>query len=400
MTLQLSPLRPCYVLAKPGGSACNLACSYCYYLEKGDGKRKVMDDETLEEFIRQYIAAQPNDEVWFTWHGGEPMSLPISFYEKAVVLQQKHAGGKRIDNCIQTNGTLINDKWCRFLKANRWLTGVSVDGPEHLNDGNRRNQAGRGMFSRVMLGIRMLERYGVEWNALATVNSLNVGHPEEFYGFFRQIGCRFLQFTPIVERMRPDGFLANVEEDGVLTPESITPEQWGEFLCRVYDMWVKSDVGRIFVQLFDSTLAGWIGEIPGVCTLAPECGHAAAIEHNGDLFCCDHFVFGQYRLGNIRQATIAGMMNSPRQIEFGAMKRGALPKECLDCKFSHVCNGECPKNRFDVSVSGEKGKNWLCGGYKRFFFHVAADMDFMAARLRAGMPPADIMDLKKDLRNE
>lgn len=396
MTTQLSAMRPCYILAKPGGSACNLACSYCYYLEKGDGKRRMMDDSTLEEFIRQYIDAQPNDEVWFTWHGGEPMALPIQFYEKALAFQKKHAKGKRIDNCIQTNGTLINDKWCRFLKSNGWLAGVSIDGPEDLNDAHRTNLQGRGSFSRVMLGIRMLERYGVEWNAMATVNSLNAEYPEEFYNFFKSIGCRYLQFTPIVERIRPDGHLAHAATTGTVTPESVTPTQWGEFLCRVYDLWVCEDVGSVFVQLFDSTLARWVGETPGVCTLAPECGHAGAIEHDGDLYSCDHFVFDEYKLGNIREATIAGMMNSPRQREFGAMKRGSLPPECLRCRFSMICNGECPKNRFAISSTGKADLNYLCEGYRRFFSHVAADMDFMAARLRAGFPPADIMKLKKN----
>lgn len=387
-----------YLMAKPVGSSCNMRCRYCYYLEKGDHtSRQLMSPDTLEEFIRQYIEAQTVGEVLFTWHGGEAMMRPLDFYRKAVELQRRYAGGRRIVNCIQTNGTLITEQWCRFLRDNGWLVGVSVDGPEDMHDENRRTAAGRPTFQSVLRDIRMLQRYGVEWNAMAVVNDFNVLYPEEFYDFFKSIGARYIQFTPIVERRRPDGRLASVTDTDVspadcrLTPESITADQWGEFLCRLFDRWVVSDVGEVFVQIFDSTLARWMGVQPGVCSMSDVCGHAGIVDYNGDVYSCDHFVFPQHRLGNIHTSSIIDMMASPAQQAFGAAKRGSLPKQCRECRFSSICNGECPKNRFAVTSAGEPGLNYLCEGYRRFFAHVAPYMDFMAAELCAGRAPANIM---------
>lgn len=381
-----------YLMAKPVGAACNLHCKYCYYLEKGDGaKRQLMDDDTLEEYIRQYIGAQTVDEVVFTWHGGEAMMRSVEFYEKAQELQRRYACGHRIINCIQTNGTLINDRWCRFLKANDWLVGISIDGPEEFHDEYRRSVGGKPTFLSVMRGIRMLQRYGVEWNAMAVVNDYNADYPEAFYDFFKSIGCKYLQFTPIVERQRIDGRLAAVCDGGELTGQSVTPGQWGDFLCRLFDRWVREDVGKIFVQLFDSTLARWVGLQPGVCSMSDVCGHAGIVDYNGDVYSCDHFVFPQYRLGNIHTDSIINMMGDPRQRAFGAAKRGSLPDQCLACRFTHICNGECPKNRFMTTVSGQPGLNYLCDGYRSFFAHVAPYMDFMAAELAAGRPPANVM---------
>lgn len=383
-----------YLMAKPAGAACNLACRYCYYLEKGEGiPRQIMDLSTLEEFTRQYIEAQTIGDVMFTWHGGEAMLRPISFYEKAIEFQQKYAGGRRIDNCIQTNGTLINPQWCQFLRRNRWLVGVSIDGPEDFHDEYRIDARGRSTFQTVVRGIRLLQQYGVEWNAMAVVNDFNGDHPEEFYDFFKQLGARFIQFTPIVERRKADGHLATLGDEGVLTEHSVTPRQWGEFLCRLYDRWVRQDVGNIFVQIFDATLARWVGQMPGVCTMAPVCGHAGVIEHNGDVYSCDHFVFPKFKLGNIHQRTVTDMMYDPRQTAFGKAKRDSLPRKCRQCKYTHICNGECPKNRFAVTADGENGLNYLCEGYRMFFDHVATDMDFMARQLRQGKAPADIMKL-------
>lgn len=381
-----------YLMAKPIGAACNLRCKYCYYLEKGDGaKRQLMDDDTLEEYIRQYIGAQTVDEVVFTWHGGEAMMRSVEFYEKAQELQRRYACGHRIINCIQTNGTLINDRWCRFLKANDWLVGISIDGPEEFHDEYRRSVGGKPTFLSVMRGIRMLQRYGVEWNAMAVVNDYNADYPEAFYDFFKSIGCKYLQFTPIVERQCIDGRLAAVCDGGELTGQSVTPGQWGDFLCRLFDRWVREDVGKIFVQLFDSTLARWVGLQPGVCSMSDVCGHAGIVDYNGDVYSCDHFVFPQYRLGNIHTDSIINMMGDPRQRAFGAAKRGSLPDQCLACRFTHICNGECPKNRFMTTVSGQPGLNYLCDGYRNFFAHVAPYMDFMAAELAAGRPPANVM---------
>lgn len=386
-----------YLMAKPVGSVCNLRCGYCYYLEKGDGQaRQMMDDRTLEEFIRQYIECQTVEEVVFTWHGGEAMLRPLSFYEKVVELQQRYNCGHRIVNCLQTNGTMINEAWCRFLRKHDWLVGVSIDGPEEFHDEYRRDASGRATFQTVVRGIRMLQRYGIEWNALAVVNDYNAEYPEDFYDFFKEIGCQFIQFTPIVERRRADGRLASVGESGDMTAEGVEPQQWGEFLCRVFDHWVREDVGRVFVQIFDSTLARWVGQQPGVCTMSDVCGHAGIVEHNGDLYSCDHFVFPEYKLGNIHSDTIINMMSSERQHDFGRRKRGALPRQCRECRWTHICNGECPKNRFALTTDGEPGLNYLCEGYRMFFDHVAPYMDFMAAELKAGRAPANVMAWEKD----
>lgn len=393
---------PLYLLAKPAGSRCNLACKYCYYLEKSllfeKHSPQVMDDALLEKFIHDYIGAQTTQEVLFTWHGGEPLMRPLQFYKKAVALQRKYAAGRRIDNCLQTNGTLLTEEWCRFFKEQGWLVGVSVDGTQEMHDAYRRAKGGGPSHHKVMQGIRLLQKHGVEWNALAVVNDLNAGHPKEFYRFFKEIGCRFIQFTPIVERLLPhaDGRqLAAVEEEGTggMMPFSVSPEQWGDFLIGIFDEWVKEDVGEYFVQLFDATLANWMGVQPGICTLARTCGHAGAIEWNGDVFACDHFVFPQYRLGNLREKSLVEMMYSPQQREFGRAKLTALPRQCRECRWLFACNGECPKNRFARTADGEKGLNFLCSGYRRFFEHVAPYMDWMKRELMANRPPAGIVDL-------
>lgn len=388
-------------MAKPAGSRCNLACEYCYYLEKShlyaDRAQQVMSDETLEIFIREYLAAQIQPQVLFTWHGGETLMRPVSFYRRAMELQRKYAGGRTIDNCIQTNGTLLTDEWCAFFKENHWLVGVSIDGPQEFHDEFRRNKAGRPSFRQVMRGIGLLNRHGVEWNALAVVNDFNADYPLDFYRFFKEIDCRYIQFTPIVERAEPhaDGrTLAAADEagSGGLLDFSVTPEQWGNFLVAIFDEWVRNDVGRFFVQLFDATLANWVGQSPGICTLAPTCGHAGVVEWNGDVYSCDHFVFPQYRLGNIRENTVTEMMHSSRQLAFGQAKRTALPRQCRECRFLFACNGECPKNRFARTADGEAGLNYLCRGYRQYFEHVAPYMDWMKKELLEGRAPAGIVD--------
>ncbi len=388
-------------MAKPAGSRCNLACEYCYYLEKShlyaDRTQQVMSDETLEIFIREYLAAQIQPQVLFTWHGGETLMRPVSFYRRAMELQRKYAGGRTIDNCIQTNGTLLTDEWCAFFKENHWLVGVSIDGPQEFHDEFRRNKAGRPSFRQVMRGIGLLNRHGVEWNALAVVNDFNADYPLDFYRFFKEINCRYIQFTPVVERAEPhaDGrTLAAADEagSGGLLDFSVTPEQWGNFLVAIFDEWVRNDVGRFFVQLFDATLANWVGQSPGICTLAPTCGHAGVVEWNGDVYSCDHFVFPQYRLGNIRENTVAEMMHSSRQLAFGQAKRTALPRQCRECRFLFACNGECPKNRFARTADGEAGLNYLCRGYRQYFEHVAPYMDWMKKELLEGRAPAGIVD--------
>ena len=385
---------PIYVMPKPVGSMCNMACEYCYYLEKKgyypEAKRQLMSEATLEEFTRQYIEAQTTPEVMFTWHGGEATMRPLDFYRKAVELQRKYAGGRLIANCLQTNATLLTDEWCRFLKENDWLVGVSIDGPQRFHDEYRRSRAGKPSFLNVMRGIQMLQRHGVEWNALAVVNDYNADYPVEFYRFFKSIGCRFIQFTPVVERIAANDMLADVATAGEMAPFSVTPEQWGSFLIGVFDEWVKEDVGKVFVQIFDATLANWVGQQPGVCTLAEQCGHAAAMEWNGDVYSCDHFVFPAYKLGNIHDKHLIEMMGSDRQLAFGAAKRDSLPSQCNACEWKFACHGECPRNRFAVTASGEPGLNYLCEGYRRYFSHVAPYMDFMKAEYEAGRPPANV----------
>ena len=369
---------PLYVMLKPVGSRCNLNCHYCYYLEKGQlyPNQEPLSEELLETFIQQYLEAQTMPQVLFTWHGGEPLLQPLSFYQRALELQQRYARGRQIDNCLQTNGTLLTDEWCEFLRENHFLVGISIDGPQAFHDAYRCHS-----FEKVMRGIRLLQQHHVEWNAMATVNHLNADHPIEFYRFFKNISCQYLQFTPVVER----------ESGGQVTDSSVTPEQWGRFLCGVYDEWKQEDIGKIFVQLFDATLANWAGEPPGICSMSPYCGRAATMEANGDVYSCDHFVFPEYRLGNIRQQSLTELLYGERQQQFGRDKSATLPRQCRECRFLFACHGECPKNRFLKDKYGESGLNYLCAGYQHFFAHVAADMDFMKAELDAGRSPANLM---------
>lgn len=391
--------KPLYVMLKPVGSACNLACQYCYYLEKEllypNNKRSWMSEETLETFIQQYFLAQTQPYVSFTWHGGEPLLRPISFYKKALKLQQKYGKGFYIENSLQTNGTLLTDEWCRFFKENNFLIGLSIDGPATVHDAYRQTLSGKGSFQKVLNGIRLLNKYGVEWNAMAVVNAQNVKDAATFYNFFKSINCHFIQFTPIVERLVPhaDGrCLASVnEQTQTMTPLSVTPEEWGAFLCDLFDLWIKEDVGTYYIQMFDATLANWVGQTPGLCTLSKSCGHASVMEHNGDVFACDHFVFPEYKRGNIHTQTITEMMYSPEQLQFGKNKWQSLPRQCKECSFLFACYGECPKNRFAIDAYGNKGLNYLCKGYKRFFAHVAPYMQFMKEQLEKELPPADVM---------
>lgn len=391
----ISLSKPLYVMLKPVGAHCNLACHYCYYLEKqhlyDDLPRHTMSEATLERFIEQYIAAQTQHEVLFTWHGGETFLRPLAFYRRALELERKHAGGHAIDNCIQTNGTLITEEWARFLRDNHWLVGLSIDGPQEFHDEYRRTRQGRPTWAKVMHGIDLLNRYGVEWNAMAVVNDYNADYPHDFYQFFKQIGCHYIQFAPIVERTTDNGQQSTPSGDVCLTPESVSPQQWGSFLCALFDEWVVSDVGDYYIQIFDATLANWMGVTPGVCSLAETCGHAAAMEFNGDVYACDHFVLPEHRLGNIHSDTLTRMMYSPRQLAFGRAKRDALPRQCRECEWLFACHGECPKNRLLTTVDGEPNLNYLCEGYRQFFRHVAPYMDYMKQELMAQRPPANIM---------
>ena len=393
--------RPLYVMVKPAGSLCNLRCKYCYYLEKNalytEGqKNHVMSDQMLERFIREYIESQTTPSVLFSWHGGETLMRPISFYRRALELQRRYAGGRQIDNTIQTNATLLTDEWCEFFRENNFLVGVSIDGPQEFHDEYRRTATNRPTFQKVMQGIRLLNKHGVEWNALAVVNDYNADYPLEFYHFFKEIGCHYIQFTPIVERRvsRTDGLslAPGMEEGGELIDFSITPEQWGNFLCTIFDEWVRHDVGTYFIQLFDATLANWVGVQPGICTLAKECGHAGVMEFNGDVYSCDHFVYPEHRLGNINDKTITEMMYGDKQREFARLKHDLLPQQCRECPVEFACHGECPKNRFTRDKYGNPGLNYLCRGYRQFFEHVKPYMDFMKGELAAKRPPSNVMN--------
>ncbi|NDV64704.1 anaerobic sulfatase-maturation protein [Bacteroides sp. 224] len=395
--------KPLYVMLKPVSSICNLACEYCYYLEKNNlyktnnvADKFIMSDELLERFIEQYINSQTQAQILFTWHGGETLMRPLSFYKRALELQKKYGRGRQIDNCIQTNGTLLNDEWCKFFKENNWLVGVSIDGPQEFHDEYRKNKQGLPSFNKVMKGINLLNKYEVEWNAMAVVNDFNADYPLDFYHFFKEINCHYIQFAPIVERILPhdDGrYLASPmeREGGKLADFSITPEQWGNFLCTIFDEWVKQDVGNYYIQIFDSTLANWVGEQPGVCTMAKNCGHAGVMEYNGDVYACDHFVFPEYKLGNIYSKTLVEMMYGEKQQSFGAAKQNTLPAQCRECEYLFACNGECPKNRFVKTATGEPGLNYLCKGFYQFFSHVAPYMDFMKSELMNQRPPANVM---------
>jgi len=404
--LNITPFaRPLYVMVKSVGSVCNLSCDYCYYLEKSklykEAKNHVMSEELLERFIDEYINSQTMPQVLFTWHGGEPLMRPISFYKKAIELQKKYARGRTIDNSIQTNGTLITDEWCRFFKENNFLVGVSIDGPQEFHDEYRKNRQGQPSFAKVMKGIELLKKNGVEYNAMAVVNDFNADYPLDFYHFFKEIDCHYIQFTPIVERIsqRADGLSLSSptqNEKAELTDFSVSPEQWGNFLCAIFDEWVREDVGNYYIQLFDSTLANWIGEQPGVCSMAKNCGHAGVMEYNGDVYSCDHFVFPEYKLGNLYSNTLVEMMYSDKQTKFGEAKSKTLPVQCKECEFLFACNGECPKNRFTFTETGEPGLNYLCKGYHKFFKHVAPYMDFMKKELMNERPPANVMEWIKE----
>ena len=397
--------KPLYVMLKPAGAHCNLACKYCYYLEKNNlyqnSHRHLMSDEMLEQFTREYIEAQTMPQVLFTWHGGEPLMRSIDFYKKALALQKKYAHGKQIDNVIQTNGTLLTDEWCEFFAKNHWLVGISIDGPQEYHDHYRMTPAGKPSWEKVMQGISLLKKHRVEWNAMAVVNAYNAEHPLEFYHFFRDNGCQYLQFTPIVERLteHEDGrTLASLADDREipLADASVTPQQWGNFLCTIFDDWVRHDVGKTFVEIFDCTLANWMGVQPGICAYSKECGHAGVMEHNGDVYSCDHFVFPEYKLGNIWEQSLIDMLYGEKQQAFSRLKHTSLPRQCKECYMEFACHGECPKNRFEKDKYGEPGLNYLCQGYYQYYTHVSPYMDFMKRELLAQRPPANIMNVLKN----
>ncbi len=374
---------PFNVMTKPIGPLCNLNCEYCFYLEKlnlySDRHSHRMPDEVLERYIRHFIESQPAGmpEIQFTWQGGEPTLLGVEFFEKAVALQQRYANGRRITNAFQTNGTLLDDRWGEFLHKNDFLVGISIDGPRHIHDIYRTDKGGGASFDRVMRGIEILKKHKVEFNTLTVVNRKNSQHPVAIYRFLKEVGSGHIQFIPIVERLDPDPgaeALAGPPDpedqstlDRHVTPWSVRPIDYGNFLVSIFREWVKKDVGKVFVQMFEVTLGAWAGKPPGLCVLAPKCGNGLAMESNGDVYLCDHYVYPEYRLGNIMNGDLREMLGSEKQTKFGDDKSDALPECCRNCRYLFACYGGCPKHRFLRASNGEPGLNYLCAGYRKFF---------------------------------
>lgn len=394
---------PFHVMAKPAGPACNLRCSYCFYLEKKELFERAesvrMSDETLERFVREYIASQDTQEVSFAWQGGEPTLRGLDFYRKVVELQRRHADGRTIVNALQTNGMLIDDEWARFLAAEGFLVGISIDGPPEMHDVWRVDAGGRPTSERVLQGLQALQRHSVEFNTLTVVSATNVKHPLKVYRYLKEIGSRYLQFIPLVERRgRGAETLAAPPVAGrpgaaEVTRWSVGPVAYGRFLVDIFNEWVQHDVGSTFVQIFDSTLHTWMTGHATMCTFAETCGRQVAMEHDGSVYACDHYVYPDYRIGRLGEQTLAQMLDSPQQRAFGDAKRDTLPAQCRRCEFLVACRGGCPKHRFLTTRDGEPGLNYLCAGYKRFFGSVAPHMAAMARLLRQGRPAAEIMQM-------
>jgi len=381
-----------HIMTKPRGAICNLDCAYCYYLSKEKlypNNEFRMADNLLQEYTRQYIEAQHVPEITFTWQGGEPTLMGLDFFRQAVSYQQQcRKPGTRIMNALQTNGVTLDDEWCAFFKANNFLIGISLDGPRELHDYYRVDKGGKPTFDRVMAGLRLLQKHRVEFNVLTTVHAANVAHALEVYHFLRdEVGAQYLQFIPIVERDNETGF----QEGSRVTRRSVGAEAYGKFLIEIFDEWVRRDVGRIYVQMFDVALAAWVGDSPGLCVFEETCGAALAMEHNGDLYSCDHFVEPRHFLGNIVNIPLSEIVVNDQQRLFGLAKRDSLPKFCRECPVRFVCNGGCPKDRFINTPDGEPGLNYLCAGYKAFFEHIRVPMDVMANELRHQRPAANVI---------
>jgi uncharacterized protein len=403
--------RGIHVVAKPIGPVCNLNCEYCFYLEKqalfGEGEQYRMTDEILSAFIANYITSQPAPVVEFVWQGGEPPLLRMDFFKRVVELQKPFAGTKTITNSLQTNGTLLTDEWCAFLKKHNFMVGISLDGPRNIHDRYRRDPKGKGTFDRVMRGLRLLQKHKVEYNVLACVARDTARHPLEVYRFLKSEGVEFIQFTPVVERM-PDArsrhhglrlagpaSLDREERQTEVTPWSVIPEEYGDFLIAVYEEWVRHDVGKVFVMNFEWALNAWIGNPSPVCIHAEQCGRCVVIEHNGDVYACDHCVYQEYRLGNVLRDSLAEMAEKSRSSGFGVTKETALPCWCRECQVLAACRGGCPKHRFGMTPTGEPGLHYLCGGYKRFFMHIRKYCHAMAQLLEHGLPVSYVMDAAK-----
>ncbi len=389
--------RPFHVLAKPTGPICNLDCEYCYFLAKEalyPGDRFRMSDDVLETYVGQLLESHPDGEVTVAWQGGEPTLMGVDFFRRAVELAERlRRPGQHLLHTIQTNGTLLTDEWAAFLAEHEFLVGLSIDGPPELHDRYRVDKKGRPSSDRVLAGLARLRAHSVEVNVLCTVNAANQDHPLDVYRYFRDdLGLRHIQFIPIVERESGAEPAAD-DRDNRVTDRSVDSDAWGAFLIAVHDEWVRRDVGEVFVQMFDAALASWL-ELPAtMCIFGRTCGDAVALEHNGDLYSCDHFVDPEHLLGNVMQTQLVELIASPQQRAFGQDKLDSLPEYCRSCEVRFACNGECPKNRFMLTPDGEPGLNYLCSGYRAFFDHIDGPMRLMADLVRAGRYADEIMRL-------
>lgn len=384
-------------MAKPTGAICNLDCAYCYFLSKAalyPGSDFRMSGEVMESYVRQVVEAHSGPEVTIAWQGGEPTLMGLDFFRSAVeAVQRYRKPGTAIQHTIQTNGILLDPAWCEFLRENHFLVGISVDGPRELHDAYRKDKGGQGTWARVIRALRLMQRERVEFNVLCTVNSVNSAQPVRVYRFFRdELNARYLQFIPIVERIDCDSS-ALLPESNRVTDRSVRPQRYGRFLIEIFDEWVRRDVGKVFVQTFDGVLAAWVYGTSSLCVFRPTCGAGVALEHNGDLYSCDHFVEPKHLLGNILRTPLVQLVNSEQQRKFGDDKRDGLPRYCRECKFLFACHGECPRNRFTAAPDGEPGLNYLCAGLKSYFAHVERYMQVMSDLLRQGRPAGEIMDL-------
>ncbi|WP_254174757.1 anaerobic sulfatase maturase [Planktothrix pseudagardhii] len=386
-----------HLLAKPTGAICNLDCQYCFFLAKEQlypGSKFRMTDEVLENYIQQLLESHQTPEVTVAWQGGEPTLMGLEFFERSLELVEKYKKpGQQIIHTLQTNGTKLDDQWGRFFKQQNFLIGLSIDGPQPFHDVYRVDKRGRGSFEQVMQGWKILKKHQVDVNILCTVNAVNSNHPLEVYRFFRDdLRVGFIQFIPIIERVNADGSTL-IQSGHQVTERSVKPEQFGQFLIAIFDEWVRRDVGKIFIQHFDAALANWVGVQPGVCIFSKTCGTALALEHNGDLYSCDHFVEPDYKLGNIQETPMIELIASEKQYQFGQAKFDSLPNYCRNCEVRFACNGGCPKNRFIETPDGEAGLNYLCAGYKAFFTHINQPMTMMAELLRQGRYADEVMQL-------
>jgi uncharacterized protein len=398
---------PFHIMAKPIGPICNLDCDYCFYLEKQNLYPQKSDFkmslEILESFIKQNIESHPGDEIVFAWQGGEPTLLGVDFFRKAVEFQDKYGADKQIQNAFQTNGVLLDDEWCTFFHENNFLIGLSIDGSEEFQNRYRLNKGRKGSFSQVMKGLEYLKKHNVEFNTLTVVQKHNSYYPKEVYNFLKEIDSRFMQFIPIVERISSepdkDGLQLigpDYKNNSQVAEWSVEPQQYGKFLSDIFDEWVRNDVGQYYVQLFDIALEAWYGLEPGLCVFQKTCGKAMAIEHNGDLYSCDHYVYPENKLGNIMDHPFASLVENEQQEKFGQDKLDTLPQYCINCKVRFICNGECPKHRFIETPEGEPGLNYLCVGYKKFFNHIDPYMRFMANELKNKRPPANVIEWTRE----